>query len=71
MQVYFIVNEGKQIWDFSWCTLNKGCPLNMGNTGELQSDRATLFNNQFKVVLNSLEMIVSKFSTLVEIPFSF
>jgi len=35
MQVYFTVNVGRKFWDFSWCPLNRGCPLNMGllNTG--------------------------------------
>jgi len=31
MQVYFTENVGRKFRDSSWCSLNKGCPLNMGS----------------------------------------
>jgi len=33
MEVYFTVNMGRKFWDCSLSPLNRGCPLNMVNTG--------------------------------------
>ena len=32
IKVSFKVNEGNKFWDFGYCPLNRGCPLNTGFT---------------------------------------
>ena len=32
MKVSFKVYKGNEFWDFGYCPLNKGCPLNTGFT---------------------------------------
>ena len=32
MQIYFAVNVERKFRDSSWCSLNRGCSLNMGST---------------------------------------
>ena len=32
IKVSFKVNRGKKFWDFGYCPLNRGCPLNTGFT---------------------------------------
>ena len=32
MKVSFKVNKGNTFWDFGYCPLNRGCPINTGFT---------------------------------------
>ena len=32
IKVSFKVNKGNKFWDFGYCPLNRGCPLNSGFT---------------------------------------
>ena len=32
IKVSFKVNKGNKFWDFGYCLLNRGCPLNTGFT---------------------------------------
>ena len=37
IKVSFKVNKGNKFWDFGYCPLNRGCPLNTGLTVVLRA----------------------------------
>ena len=50
IKVSFKVNNGNKYWDFGYCPLNRGCPLNTGFTVVKLAKRKRCYDNDLVVI---------------------